>query len=76
MMPKASHAWQYSILTWQSFFAVLQSAALWQYLCTTASILVPNSRDPGLFGLCSTGEAEVVQLQLHQCKGPTVLVFV
>ena len=43
-----------------------------------ASILVPNSTGPGLYGLCFTGEAEVVQEASwqDQWEGPTVLVFV
>ncbi len=59
-------------------FATPQSAACQQYLCTMATILVPSSTCPGLYGLCSTGEAEVVQEASgqDQCEMPGVRVFV
>ena len=42
-------------------FAMPQSAACQQYLCTMASILVPNSTGPELSWHYFAGEAEVVQ---------------
>lgn len=60
------------------FVAMLQSVAHRQYLCTMDGILVPNSTGPGLFGLCFTGETEVVQEASghEQCDSPTVFVLV
>jgi len=60
------------------FFAMRQSAACQQYLCTMASVLIPNSTGPALYGHCCTGKAEVVQEASgqEQWEGPTVLVCV